>query len=58
VTLIVRRLACAAPLISAFAARTAYAQTPSPMLEWQYSGGIILARLFETNLPDCAIFSA
>ncbi len=27
------------------------AQTPSPLQEWQYSGGIILARLFEPNLP-------
>jgi hypothetical protein len=52
VPLIVRRLTCAALLISAFGARTACAQTPSPMQEWQYSGGIILARLFEPNLPD------
>ena len=29
----------------------AQAQTPSPMQEWQYSGGIILARLFEPDLP-------
>jgi outer membrane scaffolding protein for murein synthesis (MipA/OmpV family) len=29
----------------------AAAQTPSPLQEWQYSGGIILARLFEPNLP-------
>lgn len=29
----------------------ACAQTPSPLQEWQYSGGIILARLFEPNLP-------
>jgi outer membrane scaffolding protein for murein synthesis (MipA/OmpV family) len=28
-----------------------FAQTPSPLQEWQYSGGIILARLFEANLP-------
>jgi outer membrane scaffolding protein for murein synthesis (MipA/OmpV family) len=31
--------------------RTALAQTPSPLQEWQYSGGIILARLFEPDLP-------
>jgi outer membrane scaffolding protein for murein synthesis (MipA/OmpV family) len=31
--------------------RTAQAQTPSPLQEWQYSGGIILARLFEPDLP-------
>jgi outer membrane scaffolding protein for murein synthesis (MipA/OmpV family) len=30
----------------------AHAQTPSPLQEWQYSGGSILARLFEPNLPD------
>jgi outer membrane scaffolding protein for murein synthesis (MipA/OmpV family) len=30
----------------------AHAQTPSPLQEWQYSGGIILARLFEPNLPQ------
>jgi outer membrane scaffolding protein for murein synthesis (MipA/OmpV family) len=27
------------------------AQTPSPLQEWQYSGGIVLARLFEPELP-------
>ena len=27
------------------------AQTPSPLQEWQYSGGVILARLFEPDLP-------
>jgi outer membrane scaffolding protein for murein synthesis (MipA/OmpV family) len=30
----------------------ARAQTPSPLQEWQYSGGVILARLFEPNLPQ------
>jgi len=29
----------------------ARAQTLSPLQEWQYSGGIILARLFEPDLP-------
>lgn len=29
----------------------AWSQTPSPMQEWQYSGGIILAKLFEPDLP-------
>jgi outer membrane scaffolding protein for murein synthesis (MipA/OmpV family) len=29
----------------------ASAQTPSPLQEWQYSGGIILARLFDPDLP-------
>jgi outer membrane scaffolding protein for murein synthesis (MipA/OmpV family) len=31
--------------------QTVRAQTPSPLQEWQYSGGIILARLFEPDLP-------
>ena len=31
--------------------RVAISQTPSPLQEWQYSGGIILARLFEPDLP-------
>jgi len=32
--------------------RMAAAQTPSPLQEWQYSGGIILAKLFQPDLPD------
>jgi len=32
--------------------RIACSQTPSPLQEWQYSGGTILAKLFEPNLPD------
>jgi outer membrane scaffolding protein for murein synthesis (MipA/OmpV family) len=50
--LIVHRLACAVVLICAFAPRAAFSQTPSPMLEWQYSGGIILSRLFEPSMPE------
>ena len=34
-----------------FNTRPALAQTPSPLQEWQYSGGVILARLFEPDLP-------
>jgi outer membrane scaffolding protein for murein synthesis (MipA/OmpV family) len=30
----------------------ALAQTPSPLEEWQYPGGIILANLFEPQLPE------
>jgi outer membrane scaffolding protein for murein synthesis (MipA/OmpV family) len=30
----------------------AAAQTPSPLQEWQYTGGIILARMFQPNLPE------
>ncbi|HZE42435.1 MAG TPA: MipA/OmpV family protein [Steroidobacteraceae bacterium] len=50
--LIVHRAACVALLICAFAPRAAFSQTPSPMQEWQYSGGIILSRLFEPSMPE------
>jgi outer membrane scaffolding protein for murein synthesis (MipA/OmpV family) len=30
----------------------AWPQSPSPLQEWQYSGGVILARLFAPDLPD------
>ncbi len=43
---------CFLVLLCLFGAHTAGAQTPSPLQEWQYSGGVILARLFEPNLPD------
>lgn len=46
-----RRPALATLLLLACASRAAFAQTPSPLQEWQYSGGVILARLFEPNLP-------
>jgi outer membrane scaffolding protein for murein synthesis (MipA/OmpV family) len=39
-------------LLLAAAARPLHAQTPSPLQEWQYSGGIILARLFQPDLPQ------
>ncbi len=29
-----------------------YAQTPSPLQEWQYSSGLILERMFESPVPD------
>jgi outer membrane scaffolding protein for murein synthesis (MipA/OmpV family) len=31
--------------------RPAHAQTPSPLMEWQYSSGIQLQRLFEPTIP-------
>jgi len=40
-----------ASMLIAGCLQTAHAQTPSPLQEWQYSGGIILARLFEPELP-------
>ena len=38
-------------LLSACSSQAVMAQTPSPLQEWQYSGGIILARLFQPDLP-------
>src|SRR5689334_20705817 len=46
---LVRHLLLLAMILSAANVR---AQTPSPLQEWQYSGGIILARLFEPDLPQ------
>jgi outer membrane scaffolding protein for murein synthesis (MipA/OmpV family) len=41
-----------------FSARTAViAQTPSPLQEWQYSGGLILAGMFESDLPEFRVIS-
>jgi outer membrane scaffolding protein for murein synthesis (MipA/OmpV family) len=46
------RLGCLALLLIAGFSQIASAQTPSPLQEWQYSGGLILARLFEPDLPQ------
>jgi outer membrane scaffolding protein for murein synthesis (MipA/OmpV family) len=50
-TLFIRRLAVLAVVVCACGARTAWSQTPSPLQEWQYEGGIILAQLFKPNPP-------
>jgi outer membrane scaffolding protein for murein synthesis (MipA/OmpV family) len=39
-------------LLGALGFPLARAQTPSPLQEWQYEGGIVLQHLFEPNLPD------
>lgn len=39
-------------LIGCFCCRPALSQTPSPLQEWQYSGGIILSRLFQPDQPE------
>ena len=46
-----RQLALLAIVLLACNSRAVLAQTPSPLQEWQYSGGIILARLFQPDLP-------
>lgn len=38
--------------LATLAPALASAQTPSPLQEWQYSGGVALEKLFEPNLPD------
>jgi outer membrane scaffolding protein for murein synthesis (MipA/OmpV family) len=58
VALIICRLGtCAALLYCILGPRAACAQTPSPLQEWQYSGGIILARLFEPDLPEWRVIT-
>jgi outer membrane scaffolding protein for murein synthesis (MipA/OmpV family) len=47
-----RRLAYLAFTLWACIPSTALAQTPSPLQEWQYSGGTVLERLFEPDLPE------
>src|SRR6267142_921912 len=47
-----RRLACLSFMLWACIPSAVLSQTPSPLQEWQYSGGIVLERLFEPNLPE------
>jgi outer membrane scaffolding protein for murein synthesis (MipA/OmpV family) len=47
-----RLSACVALMFCLFGARSAWSQTPSPLEEWQYSGGVILARLFQPDMPE------
>lgn len=49
------RLALAAALFAALAPAPAFAQTPSPLAEWQYSSGILLEQMFEPQLPTWRI---
>src|ERR1700733_7249858 len=37
------------------APRAVIAQTPSPLQEWQYSRGLILANMFESDLPEVRV---
>jgi outer membrane scaffolding protein for murein synthesis (MipA/OmpV family) len=47
-----RRLVQSALVLSVCLSGAAWSQTPSPLQEWQYSGGVALEKLFEPNLPD------
>jgi outer membrane scaffolding protein for murein synthesis (MipA/OmpV family) len=46
------RLLQSALVLSVCLAGVARSQTPSPLQEWQYSGGVALEKLFEPHLPD------
>jgi len=50
-----RKLAWLVFTLLACGSGTALAQTPSALQEWQYSSGIILARLFEPNQPQWSV---
>ncbi len=40
------------PLLALCGSRAGFAQTPSPLQEWQYPGGIILESLYEPEIPQ------
>jgi outer membrane scaffolding protein for murein synthesis (MipA/OmpV family) len=44
-------------VLAAWVPHASWAQTQSPLQEWQYSGGVILARLFEPNLPQWRVIA-
>jgi hypothetical protein len=50
--LVLRRRRAVILLLLVCCSRTAISQTPSPLQQWQYSGGVILVRLFEPDVPE------
>jgi outer membrane scaffolding protein for murein synthesis (MipA/OmpV family) len=50
-------IACLTAVLLAVAAPAAWAQTPSPLQEWQYESGVVLANLFEPNLPKWRVIA-
>lgn len=50
-----RRLPCLALLLAALGPATVCGQTPNPLQEWQYPGGISLDKLFLPELPEWQI---
>jgi outer membrane scaffolding protein for murein synthesis (MipA/OmpV family) len=52
-----RSIACLALLVIAWLPHASFAQSQSPLQEWQYSGGVILARLFDPNLPPWRVIA-
>jgi len=49
------RVAFAGALFAIAPPAAVYAQTPSPLAEWQYSSGILLEQMFEPQLPTWRI---
>jgi outer membrane scaffolding protein for murein synthesis (MipA/OmpV family) len=49
------RAAFAGALFALATPAAVYAQTPSPLAEWQYSSGILLEQMFEPQLPTWRI---
>jgi outer membrane scaffolding protein for murein synthesis (MipA/OmpV family) len=49
------KFALVAIMLGACAPRVGFSQTPSPLQEWQYSGGITLYKLFEPTMPEWRI---
>jgi outer membrane scaffolding protein for murein synthesis (MipA/OmpV family) len=54
---LLRWICCLTLVMISWLPRATLAQTPSPLQEWQYSGGIILARLFEPDLPQWRVIA-
>lgn len=52
-----RSISCLALVMMALVSQVCRAQTPSALQEWQYSGGIILARLFDPDLPQWRVIA-
>ena len=56
-TTLLRSISCLAMVLMALVSQVCRAQTPSPLQEWQYSGGIVLARLFDPDLPQWRVIA-
>jgi outer membrane scaffolding protein for murein synthesis (MipA/OmpV family) len=52
-----RSIALLSLMLIAWLPHSAQAQTQSALQEWQYDGGVVLARLFEPNLPEWRIIA-
>ena len=55
--IILRKLVYLVLVLGALGPGLAWSQTPSPLQEWQYSGGIALAQLFEPKQPDWRVIT-